>query len=58
MTRDVHTVLVRTDSRSRLLALMNHCTGCGPCNADTSQPCPEARRLWQEWSRPQRRSAP
>jgi hypothetical protein len=47
-------VLVRTDGRSRLLALMNHCTGCGPCNADTSQPCPEARRLWQDWSRRER----
>lgn len=54
MTRDVRTVLVRTDSRSRLLALMDHCTRCGPCTADTSQPCPEARRLWQAWSRQQR----
>jgi hypothetical protein len=51
---DTRNVLVRTDNPSRLLALMNHCTACKPCNADTSQPCPEARQLWQAWSRPQR----
>jgi hypothetical protein len=53
---DTRNVLVRTDIRSRLLALMNHCTDCEPCNADTSRPCPEAFRLWRAWSRPQRKA--
>lgn len=43
--------LVLTAASRLFLELMEHCTGCAECNADTSKACPEASRLRSAWSR-------